>query len=454
MPDIRVLLVEDETIVRMDIKQRLVRLGYEVAGETDRGEEAVRLAAELRPDLVLMDVMLAGDMDGIQAAARIQAECDLPVIYLTAYADDETLHRARATFPFGFILKPFEDRDMLSALEMALYRHRVERQNREERKWREATLDNVGEGIVSVDREGRITYCNGAAARIAGRGSTDLRGMLLGHVFRFEDGAGQLLRLPDNGKSCPHLRSDKLVLDAQGGRKVPVELSCAAVDDDRDGFMGLVVAFRDITERRARLSELQNTVARLRQTVEATVQALVTATEKRDPYTAGHQQRVSALALAMGRGLGLGADRLEGLGVAALVHDLGKIQVPAEILAKPARLTDMEFGLVRAHSDAGYDILRPVPFPWAVAEFVRQHHERLDGTGYPLGLSGEDILLEARIIAVADVVEAMSSHRPYRAALGVERALEEVRAGRGTRYDPVVIDACLELFKGGAFRFE
>lgn len=448
----RILVVEDEPIVRMDMEHRLGRLGYAIAATTERGEEAVALVGSLRPDLVLMDIMLAGGMDGIQAATEIAANGGVPVIYLTAYTDEETLQRAKATQPFGYIIKPFEDRDVHTAIEMALYRHKMERRRREDRKWRETTLDNVGEGIVSVDCAGRITFANTAAARAVGGNAEDMRGRVLEQVFRVERSDGEALRIVACGDACTEVyRSDQLWLHREGDGKLPVELSCAPVRDDGGAMMGLVMAFRDISDRKQRLLELQRTVERLRQTVDATVQALVTASEKRDPYTAGHQQRVALLAEAVARSMGLEEDRVEGIRVSALVHDLGKIQIPAEILVKPARLTDMEFGLVQTHSQAGYDILHPVPFPWPVAQFVRQHHERLDGSGYPLGLAGDEILLEARIIAVADVVEAMSSHRPYRPALGMERALGEIRAGRGVRYDPAVVDACLELFEERGF---
>ncbi|MCX7843973.1 MAG: HD-GYP domain-containing protein [Candidatus Bipolaricaulota bacterium] len=173
----------------------------------------------------------------------------------------------------------------------------------------------------------------------------------------------------------------------------------------------------------------------------------------REPYTAGHQRRVAELACAIAQELGLSAERIQGLRVAALLHDVGKaLFVPIEILSKPGKLTDLEMALIREHPRAGYEILRRVEFPWPVAEIVHQHHERLDGSGYPRGLKGEAILLEARILAVADVVEAMSSHRPYRPALGVEAALAEIREKAGKLYDPKVVEACLRVFARG-FQF-
>jgi putative nucleotidyltransferase with HDIG domain len=167
----------------------------------------------------------------------------------------------------------------------------------------------------------------------------------------------------------------------------------------------------------------------------------------RDPYTAGHERRVAEIAVAIGADLGFDARRQEGLRVAGYLHDVGKITIPSEILTKPGKLTAVEFKLIRGHAQAGYEVLKNVAFPWPVAEVALQHHERIDGSGYPQGLKGEAILLEARILAVADVVEAMASHRPFRAALGIEAALAAIECGRGGVYDPIVADACLKLFQ-------
>jgi len=177
------------------------------------------------------------------------------------------------------------------------------------------------------------------------------------------------------------------------------------------------------------------------------------AVESRDPYTAGHQRRVADLAHAIGSEMGLSEERLVGIRMGGIIHDLGKISVPAEILSKPSRLNEHEFGMIKLHPQVGYDILKKIDFPWPIAQMVYQHHERMDGSGYPQGLSGKKILLEARILAVADVVEAMASHRPYRPALGIDKALEEILKNKNVFYDPEVVDACLKLFKEKGFEF-
>jgi len=182
--------------------------------------------------------------------------------------------------------------------------------------------------------------------------------------------------------------------------------------------------------------------------------AIALTTAMRDPYTSGHQQRVTQLACAIAEEMGLNKEMLAEIRVAGSLHDIGKMYIPSEILAKPGKLTDTEFDMIKTHSKVGYDILKTIDFPWPIAPIVLQHHERADGSGYPSGISAEDILLEARILAVADVVEAMSSHRPYRPALGRDKALEEISQKKGTLYDPEVVDACLKLFKEKGFKFE
>jgi putative nucleotidyltransferase with HDIG domain len=188
--------------------------------------------------------------------------------------------------------------------------------------------------------------------------------------------------------------------------------------------------------------------------IHQTVETMASIVETRDPYTAGHQKGVAQLAGAIAAEMSLDADRLQGLRVAGLLHDIGKILVPAEILSKPGKLSETEFNLIKAHSQAGADILGKINFPWPVAQIVLQHHERLDGSGYPQGLAAKGILLEARILAVADVMEAMASHRPYRPALGIDKALEEISKNKETLYDGEVVAACVKLFAENGFHFD
>lgn len=203
-----------------------------------------------------------------------------------------------------------------------------------------------------------------------------------------------------------------------------------------------------------RTSELQHHIDKLQETLDNALYAIAKVVEIRDPYTAGHQQRVAQLTRALAQDLELDEERIASCFKTAAIHDVGKIYIPAELLSKPGRLTDIEFDMLKTHPDIGADIVESIPVAWPLADIIRQHHERLDGSGYPKGLKGDDILLEARIIGVADVVEAMSSHRPYRAALGIERALDEIESNTGRFYDERVVRSCLRLFHERGFAFE
>jgi PAS domain S-box-containing protein len=212
--------------------------------------------------------------------------------------------------------------------------------------------------------------------------------------------------------------------------------------------------WRDITQRKQAEQQLQNTLESLRKAFGATIQIMVSAVEARDPYTAGHQIRSADLARAIATEMGLPQKKIEGIRMAGSIHDIGKLSIPAEILSKPTKLSDLEFSLIKEHARKGYEMLKGVESPWPLAEIVYQHHERMDGSGYPRNLKGDDILIEARILAVADVVEAMASHRPYRPGLGIDAALNEIEKNRGTIYDKTVADACLRLFREKGFKLE
>jgi len=214
----------------------------------------------------------------------------------------------------------------------------------------------------------------------------------------------------------------------------------------------------DVMEMRSKHEQaeeaLKQSFEKVKKILCGTVYALAEMSQRRDPYTAGHQRRVAQLACAIANEMGLSKDQIDGVRIAALLHDIGKMHVPSEILTKPGQISELETEIIEAHAQVGYEILKTIEFPSPVAKIVLQHQERLNGSGYPAGLSGGQILLEARILAVADVVEAMSSHRPYRATLGIKKALHEISHNRGILYDPNVVDACLTLFSSKKFKFE
>ena len=217
------------------------------------------------------------------------------------------------------------------------------------------------------------------------------------------------------------------------------------------GYLGVS---HDITERREVTQRLERSLQKLERTLDGTIRAIARTVECRDSYTADHQRRVAQLACAIAEEMGFASEQVEVVQVAGLLHDIGKLSVPQELLCKPGKLTDNEFRLIKAHSQIGYDILKPVEFPWPIADIVVQHHERMNGSGYPSGIREDKLLMEARILGVADVVEAMSSHRPYRPPLGIDKALEEISRNSGILYDPSVVDACLWVFNEKGFEFE
>jgi putative nucleotidyltransferase with HDIG domain len=212
------------------------------------------------------------------------------------------------------------------------------------------------------------------------------------------------------------------------------------------------ISIVDITWQKQTQKKLEYNIKKMKKMLSQTVSSLATALEMKDPYTAGHQKKLVILATAIAKEMGFSDDQIEGISVAGNLHDIGKINVPSEILSKPGKLSELECMIVKTHSLTGYEIIKEIEFPWPVAEIVLQHHERIDGSGYPRGLAGDEILIEAKILAVADVIDAMASHRPYRPSLGVDAALEEISQNKGILYDPEVVDACLKLFTEKGFK--
>jgi PAS domain S-box-containing protein/putative nucleotidyltransferase with HDIG domain len=447
----RILVVEDERIVAEDIKLRLNGLAYIVCGIAFSGEEAVKKIEELRPDLVLMDIILEGSMDGIEAALFVKSRFGIPVIYLTAYADDKTLERAKMTEPFGYLLKPFEDRDLKTTIEMALYKFRMEKMLREsERKYR-GVVENAHDAIYIQTANG-FQYVNPAFEELTGFKKEEI----CNGKFNFwnsihPDDRKMVKERKEEGKRKEEKSSSfQFRIIARTGTIRVVDAN--TIDLGETEQMKEIGILRDVTERIDAEMEKRRGLERLRRALEATIQALAAAVEMRDPYTAGHQRRVTDLACSIAKEMGLPQERMEAIQMAGIIHDIGKILVPSEILSKPGKLSDAAFNMIKTHPQAGYDILKSIEFPFPVAQIVLQHHERMDGSGYPAGLTGKKILLEARILAVADVVEAMASHRPYRPVLGLNKALEEITKNKGTLYDSQAVDAFLRLFERGEFR--
>lgn len=317
--------------------------------------------------------------------------------------------------------------------------HDITKRKQVEERYRNI-FENAQEGIYQSTPEGKFIIVNNSVARILGYDSPEdvIAGMT--------DISRQLYVDPEErAKFTGKIEADGFVRDYEvrfyrkDGRIIWVSLTALGVRDEKGRIAYYEGIIEDITGRK-------ESVERLRKALAGTVRAIASMVETRDPYTAGHQRSVGDLARAIATEMGLPSDRIEGLRVAGIIHDIGKISVPGEILSKPSKLTDIEFSIIKTHSRAGYEILKDIDFPWPVARMVVEHHERMDGSGYPQNLSGEDILPESRILAVADVVEAISAHRPYRPSLGLKFALDEISKNKGRLYDGDVVEACLKLF--------
>ena len=456
METTKILIVEDESIVARDVQNMLLGLGYEVIAVTSSASEAVKMVQTQKPHLVLMDIMLTGETTGIEAAELIYSQQNTPVVYLTAFADEITLQRAKETRPFGYLLKPFEERELKSTIEIALYKFMMEKKLKERERWLSTILKSIEDGVIATDQEGNITFMNTLAEELTGWTQAEALNKPFQKVYKIiqeKTGKEQRLALHGaiSGERFP-LPADVLLL-SKTRIATPVDHRISPIKDDEGKILGAVLTFTNITQQKKTEEELIKSLEKLRKAMDGTVQAMSFTIETRDPYTAGHQRRVTQLACLLAKKMNLSEDKIEGVRMAGDLHDIGKIYVPAEILSKPGKLSAAEYDIIKTHPQVGYDILKPIEFPWPIADIVLQHHERMDGSGYPAGLKGEKILLEARILAVADVIEAMATHRPYRPALSIETALEEISDNKGKLYDSEVVEVCLKIFEEG-FEFE
>jgi len=324
-------------------------------------------------------------------------------------------------------------------------RKRSEEEIMEQRRFLDAVIDNVEAHIYIKDHDGRYLYVNQAVAHQFGRPVADILSKSDLEILP-PDTARHVMGLDSKvDQSGVKQVSEEMLTDSSGkdryfwSVKMPIKM--------RNHPQALIGFSTDITElKRLQLQEHEDAV-RLERAMLSTVDAVSLMMDQRDPYTAGHQQRVGEIAGKIAAEMGLDADTQRGLRVSGAVHDVGKIAVPTEILGKPGHISAIEMAIIRTHAQEGYEVLKGINFPWPVAEVARQHHERIDGSGYPRGLKGDEIMLEARVLAVADVVEAMSSDRPYRPGLGIDKALAEIERGRATVYDANAVDACLRLFR-------
>lgn len=484
-----ILVAEDNEDSRRLLVKQLRALGHDVASTTN-GAQALSEALNHPPDILVTDILMP-EMDGFQLCMEWKLNEKLrhiPVVFYTAtYTSDEDEKFALSLGAEGFVRKPEEPDVFVQVLSRVVehagsslppppavapvaysgflmgYSKRlltklvskvselekdIAERNRiqQELNLRAQLLDAATDTIYVTDLGWTIQYANEAASFNLGYRRSELLGHDLREFIAPDHIGGLETALAKNTAitETAHVRKD--------GTVVPVEVHARITE--WDGRMVRLAVVRDITDRRKAEQRLQESNTQLERVLQGTLDVIEQIVEVSDPYTSGHQRRVAQLAEAMAREMGLPEEScVTIIRTAARIHDIGKTTVPAEILSRPGRLTEAEYALVKCHAQVGYDIIKRANLPEPVAEVVQQHHERLDGSGYPQGLSGDDILPEAQILAVADVVEAMSSHRPYRPALGIEAALTEIANGSGTLYYPDVVATCLTLFREKGFRF-
>ena len=333
-------------------------------------------------------------------------------------------------------------------------RKKTEEKIRESRELYKKLVETSPDAVIAADIEGRVVFASGMALEMFGAGSGG--GMEGKDIFDYVS--------PEDRRACEKALEDvfregkmknrEFVFLRSGGDRFVGELRSSLVLDSTDKPAYILVVLRDITEKKKSEAHLKESYRSVKKIMDGIIHSMEMLVEKKDVYTVGHQHRTAQLAGAIASDMGMAGEHIECISIAAVIHDIGKIFVSGSILNKKGGLTEAEFEIIKKHPEAGYDVLKSIEFPWPVADIIRQHHERLDGSGYPRGLKGDEIFLESRIISVADVVEAMTFKRPYRPALGIDAALAEIEKGRGALYDSEAVDICVSLFREKGFEFE
>ena len=483
----RILAVDDDSTI-LDLYQQILssdakRGGSEATFEVDcctQGKEAVetvKLALEFNKSysVIFLDLNLPPGPDGEWTAEQIQKLDPYTNIVLVSgfmrAGPAKLTNRSAASDRLLYLQKPFHRQEILqfatalsakwlAEIELRNLHEEMEdlvdertnallqtnRQLRKEIATRQETekalhmsevnfrnmIYNNADGVLILDENSIVKFMNPGAESIFGTKAKHFVGQTFEHLI-----------IPGKPTELDIIIGD--------GKSVVAEMR--VMETEWESNKAYLASLRDITNRKRMQQRLQRSLDNLKEVMDGTIRAMALAVEMRDPYTSGHQHRVAQLAQAIAEEISLPADTIEGVYMAASIHDIGKISLPAEILSKPLKLTEIERKMIQAHSKVGYDILNGVDFSWPIAQIVLQHHERMDGSGYPHGLGGKEVLIEARIVGVADVVETMASHRPYRPAMGLDKALEEVFKNRGRLYDEKVVNACLILFNEKGFEF-
>ncbi len=455
-----ILVVDDDGAFGQMVQKVIANLTNFQCSCAANGAEALDILAKHACDVVITDIKMP-EMNGLELTRIIKEKYDADVIIVTGFYDDFTYEEAIENGGNDFIEKPARPTELILRLKRVLRERAALAKRREvedalvqsEKKYRDI-FDRAREGLFQATPEGRFIVANRALARMLGHESPEALMAAVtcipSELCVCRKDSDLLLKTLEWSGSLHQYEVQFLRKD---GRPIWVSTNVMPVKNGVGRVLHYEGNIEDISARKMAEEERESSFTRLRKALGATVQALAVTAETRDPYTAGHQRRVADLARAIGTRMGLTADQRDGLRMAGTIHDLGKISIPAEILSMPRKLTEIEYGLIQTHAQRGYDILKDIEFPWPIARMVLEHHERSDGSGYPRGLRGKEMLIESRIIAVADVTEAIASHRPYRPGYGVKAALDEIAKKKGRLYEPEVADACLKLFHEDGYQF-
>ena len=439
MTPMTVLFVDDEPQITSALKRALHKEPLRVL-QAHSGAEALEILAHEPVDVIVSDEVMPG-MTGSELLAQVrELYPEMVRIILTGHASLEATVRAiNEGRIYRYLFKPCSERELLEVISTAL----EEKRNRD---LHNALILQAGKIASWEWRVGNQSLrCSENMGAFLNRPAESVLSRLsdLCDTLHPDDGVALRMALENSMHLGQGFDLDHRI--SVNGIERWISQTVDVLQDQDGRTVRMIGVLKDITDKKRDEDSLRQSLENLSTALRSMVHALGVTTEKRDPYTAGHQERVANLAQAIAWEMGLEEEQLQGVHTAGLLHDIGKISVPAEMLSKPSLLSEFEMAIIKTHPTVGHEILKEIPFPWPIAQMVLQHHERLDGSGYPAGLSGTDILLEARILAVADVVEAMASHRPYRASLGLDMALGEIREKSGKLYDPDVVRACLNI---------